>query len=248
MEWRDEGLIIGLKRHGESSVIVEMMTQAHGRHLGIVKGGRSRRMQTYLQPGNSAECVWRARLDEHLGMFTVEVTRARAAQIMEKPLALHGMNLLGSLLRLLPERDPHPALYETISIMMDHLGERNVAPALMVRLELAVLAELGFGLDLSCCAATGETQDLIYVSPKTGRAVSRTAGEPWRDRLLRLPEFLGGAQEASSPLIDDVRQGFALTGFFLERDVYGPRGQPVPDARIAYLAQIDAPERRRTLA
>ncbi len=244
MEWRDEGIIIGVKRHGESSAIVEVMTQAHGRHLGIVKGGRSRRMQTFLQPGNSAECVWRARLDEHLGTFQIETTRLRTAEIMETPLALHGMNLLGTLLRLLPERDPHPALYESLVVTMEHLASREVAPALMVRLEMAVLAELGFGLDLACCAATGVTDDLVYVSPKSGRAVSRIAGEPWRDRLLPLPGFLAGGSHATALEIDDIRKGFALTGFFLERDVYGPRGLPTPDARSAYLAQIETLRRR----
>ena len=239
MEWRDEGVIIGLKRHGETSVIVELMTRAHGRHLGIVKGGRSRRMQTVLQPGNSAECVWRARLDEHLGTYAIEVTRSRAAEIMETPLALHGMNLVSMLMRLLPERDPHPALYETLLIVMDHLPKREIAPALMVRLEMAILTELGFGLDLTECAATGQTEDLIYVSPKSGRAVSRDAGEPWRDRLLRLPAFLGDGERVSTPDRDEIRDGFALTGFFLERDVYGPRGQATPEVRTAYLAQVN---------
>ncbi len=238
MEWRDEGIIIGLKRHGESSAIVEVMTRAHGRHLGIVKGGRSQRMQMVLQPGNSAECVWRARIEEHLGTYAIEVTRSRAADIMATPLALHGINLLGHLLRLLPERDPHPALFETIEVMMDHLGDQAISPALMVRFELAILSELGFGLDLTCCAATGRTDDLIYVSPKSGRAVSREAGAPWRDRLLTLPDFMV-ADELLSPLeTPQIREGFALTGFFLERDVFGPRGMQTPDCRNAYLAQI----------
>ncbi len=238
MEWRDQGIIIGIKRYGESSAIVEMMTRDHGRHMGIVKGGRSPRMQTVLQPGNSADCVWRARLEEHLGTYAIEVTRARAGDIMGTPLALHGVNMLGALLRLLPERDPHQALYETLDVLIDHLGEAEIAPALLVRFELAILAELGFGLDLSCCAATGQTNDLVYVSPKSGRAVSRAAGEPWRDRLLALPDFIAGHAVANTPAVADILNGFALTGYFLARDVLGPRGLSPPESRNAYMALI----------
>ena len=238
MEWRDQGIIIGIKRYGESSAIVEMMTRDHGRHMGIVKGGRSPRMQTVLQPGNSADCVWRARLEEHLGTYAIEVTRARAGDIMGTPLALHGVNMLGALLRLLPERDPHQALYETLDVLIDHLGEAEIAPALMVRFELAILAELGFGLDLSCCAATGQTNDLVYVSPKSGRAVSRAAGEPWRDRLLALPDFIVGHAVANTSAVADILNGFALTGYFLERDVLAPRGLSPPESRNAYMALI----------
>jgi DNA repair protein RecO (recombination protein O) len=241
MEWRDEGIIIGLKRHGESSAIVEMMTRAHGRHLGLVRGGRSPRMQTTLQPGNSAHCVWRARIEEHLGNFALEVGKVRAAQIMESPLALQGVNLVGGLLRLLPERDPHPALFEMLDAMADHMGDFDIAPALMVRFEVAILAELGFGLDLSRCAATGRTDELIYVSPKSGRAVSREAGAPWRDRMLALPEFLGRETALGRVENSAVSAGFALTGYFLERDVFAPRGLKSPHARAAYLTLVQNP-------
>jgi len=237
MEWRDEGLIIGLSRHGENAAIVELMTRDHGRHKGIVRGGRSQRMQPVLQPGNSVECTWRARIEEQLGTFTVEPLQTRAAAIMGSGLALHGVNLMGALLRLLPERDPHPALYETAQIIAAHLDDDAAAPALMVRLEMAVLAELGFGLDLSECAATGAKEDLIYVSPKSGRAVSREAGEPWKDRLLPLPAFLTGLHD-SAPSPADIEAGFSLTGYFLERDVYMPRNLEVPPARRAFIGEL----------
>lgn len=237
MEWRDEGLIIGLRRHGESAAIVELMTRDHGRHMGMVRGGRSQRMQPVLQPGNSVACVWRARIEEQLGTFVVEPLETRAASIMGSALALQGVNLMGALLRLLPERDPHPALYETVQIIASHLDDARSAPALMVRLEMAVLVELGFGLDLSECAATGLREDLIYVSPKSGRAVSRDAGEPWKDRLLALPAFLTGSY-AEHPSRADIEAGFALTGFFLERDVFGPRGIEPPAARRAFMAEV----------
>ena len=237
MEWRDEGLIIGLSRHGENAAIVELMTREHGRHKGIVRGGRSQRMQPVLQPGNSVECTWRARIEEQLGTFTVEPLQTRAAAIMGSGLALQGVNLMGALLRLLPERDPHPALYETAQIIASHLDDNAAAPALMVRLEMAVLAELGFGLDLSECAATGAKEDLIYVSPKSGRAVSREAGEPWKDRLLPLPAFLTGLHE-SAPSPADIEAGFSLTGYFLERDVYLPRNMEVPPARRSFIGEL----------
>jgi DNA repair protein RecO (recombination protein O) len=235
MEWHDDGLIIGLKKYGETSVILEAMTPAHGRHLGLVRGGRSKRWQPLLQPGNSVTLVWRARLDEHLGLYAVEVTKPRAANLMASALALHGLNHLAALLRLLAERDPHPALYETALLIADRLGDAPTAAAL-VRFELAILAELGFGLDLTSCAATGVREDLIYVSPKSGRAVSRASGAPYHDRLLALPAFLGDERvEAGS---DALSEAFRLTGYFLERDVFQPRGLPMPQARQAYLVEL----------
>jgi DNA repair protein RecO (recombination protein O) len=236
MEWRDEGLIIGLKKHGETSVILETMTAAHGRHLGLVRGGRSKRWQPLLQPGNSVDLVWRARLDEHLGLYAIEVTKPRAGALMARALALHGLNHLAALLRLIAERDPHPALYHSAVLIADTLGETDTAPAALVRFELAILAELGFGLDLSRCAASGGTADLIFVSPKSGRAVSRDSGAPYRDRLLPLPSFLRDSSQGAAPAA--IIEGFRLTGYFLERDVFSPRGLKMPDARQAYLAEL----------
>ena len=236
MEWRDEGLILGLKRHGETSVIAEVMTRAHGRYLGIVRGGRSHRMQPLLQPGNSVEIVWRARLEEHLGTFAIEPVKSRAAMLMDSALALQGINLVAASLRLLPERDSHPALHETAELVLDNLMHVEIGPALLVRLELAVLGELGFGLDLASCAASGATQELVYVSPRSGRAVSRSAGEPWKDRLLALPGFLAGQEGFVS--MADVCAGLALTSYFLDRDVYKARGIVVPEARRAFLAEL----------
>ena len=236
MEWTDQGFIIGVRRHGESSAIIEAMTREHGRHLGLVRGGRSARMRPVLQPGNSVDLVWRARLEEHLGHYAVEARAQRAARLMASPAALHGQALVADLLRLLPERDPHPALYETAELIADHCDAPDVAPALIVRLELAVLSELGFRLDLERCAATGARDDLAYVSPKSGRAVSRAAGAPWREKLLPLPAFLHETGATTSA--QDVRDGFRLTGFFLERDIYAPRGLRAPSARAALLATL----------
>ena len=190
MEWRDEGIVIGLRRHGETSSIVEAMTRAHGRHMGLVRGGRSPRLGAALQPGNSLGLVWRARLDEHLGAFRVEPLSLRAGRLLSSALALAGLGYLGALLRLLPERDPHEGLFDALSVIVDHLDDPSLAPALVARFEARILSESGYALDLEACAATGAREDLVYVSPKSGRAVSASAGAPWRDRLLPLPAFL----------------------------------------------------------
>src|ERR1700683_5278690 len=160
MEWRDEGIVIGLKRHGETSAIIETLTRAHGRHLGLVRGGRGARFQGLLQPGNSLGLVWRARLDEHLGAYAVEPLTLRAGRFIASGLALAGVTYLGALLRLLPERDPHEALHEALEIVADHLDMADVAPALLARFEMQVLAECGFRLDLESCAASGARDDL----------------------------------------------------------------------------------------
>ncbi|MGE3245636.1 MAG: DNA repair protein RecO [Beijerinckiaceae bacterium] len=235
MEWRDEGLIIGLRRHGETSLIVELMTRAHGRHLGVVKGGRSRRMQPLMQQGNSVEAVWRARLEEHLGLWQLDVTEARAASIMDSAVSLNGIGLLAELLRLLPERDPHEQLYEMALAIATHLQEPLLAAELMVRFELALLSELGFGIDLAACAATGQRNDLVYVSPKSARAVSRDAGLPYHDRLLALPGFLQSAPGSAADW-REIASGFELTGHFLKREVFEARNIPVPDVRRAFVA------------
>lgn len=243
MEWTDEGIVLGVRRHGESSAIVELLTREHGRHLGLVRGGAGSRMRPLLQPGNSVTAVWRARLDEHLGMYALEGTRLRAATLLASSHAVYGVTHLAALARLLPERDPHEDIYEMLQGTLYDFDDAGIAAVHLIRFELAMLTELGFGLDLENCAATGETTDLIYVSPKSGGAVSRAAGEPWRDRLLPLPAFLregeGGANSWSE---QDLRDGFTITGLFLLRHVLEPRGQGHSDARDGF---INAVTRRR---
>ena len=240
MQWIDDGVVLGVRRHGESGVILEVMTRGHGRHLGLVHGGRSKALQPVLQPGNTVHATWRARLDEHLGTFQVEGKHQRAARFLASPLALYGLATLGGLLRALPERDPHPALYDTLAVLVDHLDDPDLAPPLFVRFELAILSELGFGLDLTCCAATNATEDLAYVSPKSGRAVSAMAGEPYRDRLLPLPGFLIGRSRANHPAREDIAAGFRLTDFFLRQNVFEPRGEALPEERARFVALATA--------
>jgi DNA repair protein RecO (recombination protein O) len=236
MEWTEEGVVLGVKRHGEANAILELMTPGHGRHLGLVRGGAGSRLRPVLQPGNSVRATWRARLDEHLGNFAVEGLDLRAASFLAVPHALYGITHAAALCRLLPERDPHPAVHARLLALIERLMDADAVAALMARFELDLLAELGFGLDLSSCAATGASDDLIYVSPKSGRAVSRRAGEPWRDKLLRLPSFLHA--EAAPPSAGDLVDGFALTGFFLARDVLAPRGIQWPQAREGFIAAV----------
>jgi DNA repair protein RecO (recombination protein O) len=241
VQWSDEGIVLGFRRQGESSVILELMTRDHGRHLGLVQGGRSRRMQPVLQPGNGVHAVWRARLDEQLGNYAIEGGASRAARYLGSPLALYGIATLAAHLRLLPDRDPHPALFDTASILADHLEDPLVAPALFVKFELMLLADLGFGLDLSKCASTGRTEDLIYVSPRSGRAVSREAGEPYRAKLYELPPFLRATPSDQQPEAAELAAGFQLTGHFLDAYIYEPRGQRPPDERRRFVALATAP-------
>src|ERR1700722_6127607 len=212
MEWTDEGIVLGVRRHGESSAIVELLTRGHGRHLGLVRGGSGKRMRPTLQPGNSVTAIWRARLDDHLGYYQIEGTRLRAATVLASSHAVYGVTHLASLARLLPERDPHEDIYEMLERTLDDFDDIGEAAIHLVRFELAMLAELGFGLDLENCAATGATAELIYVSPKSGGAASPAAGDPWRDRLLRLPPFLReGEDRAQDRSEQDLGDGFRLT-------------------------------------
>jgi len=239
MEWIDEGIVLGVRRHGESSAIVELLTRRHGRHLGLVRGGAGSRMRPLLQPGNSVQAVWRARLDEHLGYYAIEGIRLRAASVLASSHAVYGVTHLASLARLLPERDPHEGIYEMLDRTLDDFDDVGGAAAHLIRFELAMLAELGFGLDLETCAATGETADLIYVSPQSGGAVSRAAGEPFRDRLLRLPAFLREGESGATGWSDqDLKDGFQLTGLFLLRHVLEPRGQGHSDARDGFINAV----------
>jgi DNA repair protein RecO (recombination protein O) len=240
MEWTDEGIVLGARRHGEANAILEVMTQTHGRHLGLVRGGAGSRMRPVLQPGNAVRATWRARLDEHLGHFAIEGLRLRAADLLMAAHALYGVTHLAALCRLLPERDPHPLVHAELIAALDCMDDPIAVAVAVARFELMLLAELGFGLDLSRCAATGAADDLGYVSPKSGRAVSRCAGEPWHDRLLPLPAFLLDDAPAR-PSSGELADGFAVTGFFLGRYVFEPRGQHAPDARERFIAAVRAP-------
>lgn len=226
MEWRDEGVILSVRRHGETSAIAEILTAAHGRALGLVRGGRSKAQRPVLQAGNTVQAVWRARLEEQLGTFTLEPLLLRAGTIMEEPFRLAGLATITGLAQLLPEREPHPRVYDAMRVVLEAVEDDAVWPALLVRWELGLLEELGFGLDLSACAATGRRDNLVFVSPKSGKAVSAEAGMPYRDRLFRLPAFL---REPAAAAPAEVIDGLRLAGFFLERHLFEPRGVRFPE-------------------
>ncbi|HEX3945880.1 MAG TPA: DNA repair protein RecO [Rhizomicrobium sp.] len=234
MEWADEAIVLSVRPYGETSAIVEALTHLHGRHLGLVHGGASRKVRAMLQPGNSLHITWRARLNEHLGSFHAEPLRVRAGAVLERRDALIGLNAFAAMAgAVLPEREAHVGVYGAAEVLLDAIAERDFtawAP-LYIRWEAGLLEELGFGLDLARCAATGSTDDLIYVSPRSGRAVSREAGEPYADRLLKLPVFLLGSQNAG-PSVSEMLEGLKLTAYFLLERVLQPHGKDLPQARI----------------
>jgi DNA repair protein RecO (recombination protein O) len=239
MEWHDSGVVLGTRALGESGRIVEVMTASHGRAAGLVRGGRSSRMRVVLQPGNVVAVGWRARLEDHLGTFTVELQEPRAGRLMETALGVFGIEALAALVRLMPERDPHPRVFAALNLVLDHIDTPANAGEAAVRFELLMLEELGFGLDLESCAATGVGEDLVWVSPRSGRAVSRAAGAPYAGKLLALPAFLGRERENAPPTRDDIRHGFRLTGHFLAGYFATHGNKPLPEARERLIAAVD---------
>lgn len=236
MEWRDEGVLLAVRPHGEAAAIIEVFTAGHGRHAGVVRGGASRRMAPVLQPGAQLAVAWRARLEDHLGAFTAEPVRSRAAILSDRR-GLAALNAACALLRLaLPEREPHAGLWADTVALLDAVERGDAWPIQYLRWELRLLEDLGFGLDLAACAVTGATDDLRFVSPRTGRAVSAAGAGDWADRLLPLPACLAGA---APPGPGEIAQGLALTGHFLAREL-APHlaGRPLPDARARLVGLI----------
>ncbi|MCH1487099.1 MAG: DNA repair protein RecO [Alphaproteobacteria bacterium] len=229
MQWEAEGLVLAARTHGESSAIIDVFSRAYGRFGGLVRGGNSRRLRPVLQPGNMVVATWRARLSEHLGTITVDAGRAHAAEAMSDAKTLAGLTSLCALMQITPERQAYPRLYDTLMLVIAAMDDADTWPALLARFEMALLEEIGFGLDLSCCAATGVIEQLEYVSPRSGRAVSRDAARPYLDKMFVLPQFLLDPSANASD--EDVQKAMELTGHFLERRVYLPNGLKMPPAR-----------------
>ena len=237
MEWQGDGLILNTRKHGENSTIIDVLTRDKGRHTGLVRGGRSRTMRPVLQPGNLVNVVWRARLEDHLGAFSVDQLRMTVAAIIDDVHRLAGLTTITTLASLLPEREPHPRIYDASLLLIEHLQDDAIWPAVLVKWEMGLLEELGFGLDLTKCAVSGETESLTHVSPRTGRAVCAHEAEPWKDKLLVLPAFVTGASgEASNA---EIAQGLKLTGHFLSRHIFEPRGVTAPEQRQRILRWLD---------
>ncbi len=237
MEWRDEGALLSVRKHGESSAIIEVFTAGHGRHAGLVRGGGARKMAPILQPGAQLAVTWKARLEDHLGAFTIDPVKSRAVSIMSDRATLAAMGAISALSSALPEREPHPQLYARTCDLLDSLGETADWPARYALWENALLSDMGYGMDLSQCAVTGVTQDLAYVSPKSGRAVSRDAAGAWADRLLPLPRFLRlDSPESNTP---DVLHALRTTGHFLLSELMPAIGQQnLPAARARLVRSL----------
>ncbi len=238
MNWSDEGYVLSVRRHGEAAAIVNLLTREHGRHAGLVRGGAGRRLRGVLQPGNLVAAEWRGRLAEHLGSYTVEGMRDHAAGLLSDGNRLAGLTAAAAVTEAaLPEREAHLAVHDGFAALLAALAGTPNWAAIYVRFELGLLAELGFGLDLSHCAATGSTEDLAYVSPRSARAVSREAAAPYKEKLLPLPAFL--LPEAGESLArQDILDGLKLTGYFLQSAVFAPHNQPLPMARERLVERI----------
>lgn len=237
MDWRDEGILLSVRRHGEATALIEVFSALHGRHAGAVRGGASRKMAPILQPGAQLDLTWRARLDDQLGSFTVELVRARAGMVLGDRLALGALNTVCALCRFaLPERMAYPGFFADTLDLLDDLGAQGWLRA-YARWELALLEATGFGLDLAQCAVTGAQDGLAYVSPRTGRAVTRDGAGEYADRLLALPAGLG---DASAPFTAaDLRAALHLSGYFLHHWLAESTGRPLPEARARFLALLE---------
>jgi DNA repair protein RecO (recombination protein O) len=238
MEWRDQGILLSARRHGETSAIIEMFTPSQGRHVGVVRGGTSRKIAPILQPGAQLDVAWRARLEEHIGSFTVEPVRSRAAIAMGDRMTLAGLNAVTGLLSFcLPERQPHEPLYQRTQALLDLLGQHEVWALAYLQWEVKLLEEMGYALELDACAVTGSAEDLRYVSPKSGRAVSQAGAGDWAERLLPLPAVLRGQGNAEDR---EIAQAFRTTGYFLEAHLARDLGdKPLPEARARFVEMFN---------
>ncbi len=238
MEWRDTGILLGTRKHGETSLILDAFTPNHGRHAGVLRGGVSRKHTPHLQPGGQLDLSWRARLEDQLGTYTVEPLRSRAAVAMADRLALAGLNTVVALLGYcLPDRAPYPALYKQTEDLLDLLGQTDIWPLAYLRWEMALLEQMGFGLDLNACAVTGANDHLAYISPRTGRAVTASGAGEWVDKLLPLPPVMLG----DSPRDDfEILTALKTTGHFIENHLATSlAGKPLPQARAAFLDRFE---------
>lgn len=242
MNWSGPAIILSVRAHGEGAAIVQVFAREAGRHSGLVHGRRNK--TALLQPGNLVVASWRARLEEHLGVMSLEIAAERTSDALADRAALAALNAACALaLTALPERDPHPQVFDALDLVLSHLGDRTVWPALYVRWEVGLLSELGFRLELDTCAMTGTREDLAFVSPNTGKAASRAAGAPYAERLLALPKFLGSGDLGNGPSWADIAEGLALTGHFLDKRLYAAHNATLPEARSRLVEEVARLER-----
>lgn len=237
MDWTDRGIVLSARKHGENAVILSLLTEGHGRHMGLVRGGTGRRARGLYEPGNLLDAHWRARLEDHLGSYACELSHAHAAYLLDDPLRLAGLSSLCAIIETaLPEREAHAALYRDTLAMIEQFGDARWLEC-YVHFEIALLREMGFGLDLTMCAATGRNDQLIYVSPRSGSAVSASAGEPYRDKLLPLPSFLVEPMEEAVP-VAQILDGLRMTGYFLDRNIFVHNRTGAPPARDRFIDRL----------
>lgn len=241
-EWTDDAFVLSARPFGETGGVVELLTENHGRYAAHVAGAASRRMKPYLQPGARVIATYRARTSDNLGSASLEPVGEGPSALFDDALALTGLASAAAITAgALPEREPHPGAFLAFEALVSAFAAPDIWPAVYVRFEAGLLEELGFGLDLSRCAVTGSVDDLIYVSPRSGRAVSSSAGEPYKDKLLRLPAFMMGSQGGLRD--GDVDAGLALTGHFLESRVFAAFNRPLPPARERLLERLSQADR-----
>ncbi|MBV9278687.1 MAG: DNA repair protein RecO [Chloroflexi bacterium] len=236
MDFTDDAYVLSARPFGETGAIVEALTAVHGRWAAHVAGGASRKLKPLLQPGARVQFAYRSRTSDQLGSATVEAAGPGPDALFDDRLALAGLASAAALAQALPEREAHPGAFLALEALISALTHSDIWPAVYVRFEAGLLEEVGFGLDLSRCAATGSRDDLVYVSPRTGRAVSREAGRPYHDKLLALPPFLLSSQGGLSE--GDIAAGLALTGHFLEQFVFAPLNRPLPPPRHWLLERL----------
>jgi len=236
MEWAGDAIVLGARHFGEGKLVAELFSREHGRFGGVVHAGR--KSQPILQAGNIVHTGWKARLSEQLGFFhPLELAEPHATRLLDDPVALAGLSSAVALVRAAAaERQAYPQLYDAFVVLIEAMPHREIWPALYARFELGLLSALGYGLDLSRCAVTGETENLAWVSPRTGRAATYEAGEPHADVLLRLPPFLIDAEAELNE--GDVADAFALAGHFLERRLFDQRGEGMPEARRRLIERL----------
>lgn len=237
MDWRDTGILLSARKHGETALILDVFTPDHGRHAGVLRGGTSRKLAPHLQPGAQLDLAWRARLEDHIGTFSAEPLRSRAAAAMASRRTLAGLNAVVALVAYcLPEREPHPGFYRQTELLLDLMPQADLWPLAYLRWELTLLEEMGFGLDLSRCAVTGRDSGLVYVSPKSGRAVTAEGAGDWADRLLPLPQVMTGFDPQDDA---EIAQALGTTGWFLEnRLAPALAGKPLPAARAGFIDRL----------
>ncbi|MDX1974969.1 MAG: DNA repair protein RecO [Rickettsiales bacterium] len=247
MQWTDQGILLSTRKYGENSAIARIFTQEHGVHAGVIKSIHSKAKRGLLQTGNGVSVNWQARLSEQLGIFSCELMHPNAALLMDRPQALSALTSSCALLEIsLPERHPYKMLYQQFEQLLQAMSHDEHWLVDYIHFELQLLAETGFGLDLSECAATGVSENLVYISPKSGRAVSQAAGQPYHDKMLPLPAFLREKTPKNQVNRAEILAGLMVTGYFLRAWLMEAQGKSLPTARARFVYSLEEAHGKQT--